>query len=62
MSLIDIKAVKAEAAAEFAKEAGDKAKGQLKAQMRAVENARKVLRAEELKLADLEAQIADGTL
>jgi hypothetical protein len=61
MSLIDIKAVKAEAQSEFNKEAADKAKHRLKAQMRNVEAAKAVVRAEELKLADLEQQIADGT-
>lgn len=62
MSLIDIKSVKEEAAKEFAKERMDKAKAALIKQMRVVELARQTLRAEELKLADIEAQIADGTL
>lgn len=62
MSLIDIKSVKEEAAKEFAKERTEKAKGALIKQMRVVELARQTLRAEELKLADIETQIADGTL
>ena len=62
MSLIDIKSVKEEAVKEFAKERMDKAKAALIKQMRVVELARQTLRAEELKLADIEAQIADGTL
>ena len=60
--MIDIKAVKEEAAKEFAKERQDKAKLALVRQMRVVEQARQALRAEELKLADIEAQIEDGTL
>lgn len=62
MSLIDIKAVKEQAAAEFTKERTDAIKKKLIAQMRVVEQARQVLRAEEMKMADLEAQVADGTL
>jgi hypothetical protein len=62
MSLIDIKSVKEEAAKEFAKERTEKAKAALIKQMRVVELARQTLRAEELKLADIETQIADGTL
>lgn len=60
--MIDIKAVKEEAAKEFAKESMEKAKAKLKEQMRKVELARQVLRAEELKLQDIEQQIADGTI
>lgn len=62
MSLIDIKAVKDEAAKEFAKERTEKAKAALIKQMRVVELARQTLRAEELKLDDIERQIAEGTL
>lgn len=62
MSLIDIKAVEAEAQAQFQKEVIDKAKTALVRQMRVVETARQVLRAEELKLADIKQQITDGTL
>lgn len=62
MSLIDIKAVKEEAAKEFAKERTEKAKAALIKQMRVVELARQTLRAEELKLDDIERQIAEGTL
>lgn len=61
-NLIDIKSIKEEAAIEMRKERVDKAKKALIAQMRIVENARTVVRAEELRLADIEAQIADGTL
>jgi len=60
--MIDIKAVKEQAAKEFAVEQGDKAKKALVAQMRVVETAKKILRSEELKLQDLERQITDGTL
>lgn len=61
MSAIDIAAVEAEARAEINAEATGKAKNALKHQMRVVETARQVLRAEELKLQDIKAQIADGT-
>lgn len=59
--MIDINAVEKEALAEINKERADKAKRTLVAQMRVVENARQILRAEEMKLADLKVQIADGT-
>lgn len=59
--MIDIKAVKQEAAAEVAKEKAEKAKGLLKAQMRTVALAEQVVANEKRKLADLEAAIADGT-
>lgn len=62
MSLIDIKAIKAEAAKQIAEELGKKAKDALVRQMRLVAAAEDVVRAEKLKLADIEAQIADGTL
>ena len=62
MSLIDIKAVKAEAEEAVRKETTAKAVNALKAQMRAVAAAEAVLRAEKLKLADIETQIAEGTL
>jgi len=62
IKMIDIKAVKEQAAKEFAVEQGDKAKKALVAQMRVVETAKKILRSEELKLQDLERQITDGTL
>lgn len=61
MSLIDIKAVKDQAAKEISEERGKKAKDALVRQMRVVEAAKQVVRAEELKQADLEQQIADGT-
>lgn len=60
--LIDIKKVKQEAQAEINKERADAAKKRLVNQMRVVELARQVVRAEEMKLADIEAQITDGTL
>lgn len=62
MSLIDVKAVEAEALKQLSDERAKKAKDTLVSQMRRVESAKDVLRAEELKLADLKAQIADGTL
>jgi len=60
--MIDIKKVKEEAAKQFREETTKKATEQLVKQMRIVEQARQVLRAEELKLADIESQIEDGTL
>lgn len=60
--MIDIKKVKDEAQAEFTKEKTEKAKAALIRQMRVVEQARTILRGEELKLADIEQQITDGTL
>lgn len=60
--MIDIKKVKEDAAAEFNKEKTDKAKNALVKQMRVVEQARTILRGEEMKLADIEQQITDGTL
>lgn len=62
MSLIDIKAVEAEATEQIAKERAAKARDALVKQMRVVENAKAILRAEELKLVDIKAQIADGTI
>lgn len=61
-ALIDIKAVKAAAAKEIAGESAEKAKTALIAQMRRVETAKQMLRAEETKLADLEQRIEDGQL
>jgi hypothetical protein len=62
MSAIDIESVKKAARDQINKERTDLIKGKLIAQMRIVENAKQVLRGEELKLADLEAQVEDGTL
>jgi len=62
VSLIDITAIEKEAADEFRKESSDKAKAMLKAQMRVVANAERVLNAERLKLDDIKQQICDGTL
>lgn len=61
-ALFDIKAVKDQAAKELAEERVKKAKDALVKQMRVVEAARGVVRAEEMKLADLEQQIEEGTL
>jgi hypothetical protein len=60
-TLFDIKSIKEEAQIEMRKERGEKAKKALISQMRIVEAAKQVVRAEEMKLADIEAQIADGT-
>lgn len=60
--MIDIIAVKEEARKAIAEEAMKKAKDALLKQMRAVEAAKQILRAEEMKLADIEAQIADGSI
>lgn len=62
MSTIDTKAVRAEAEAEINEELANKAKNALKNQLRVVANAEAIVRAENLKLTDIEAQIADGTL
>lgn len=62
MSLIDIKAVEAEALKEINAEGQAQAKNALVKQLRQVEVAKKILRAEEQKLADLKQQIADGQL
>lgn len=62
MSLIDIKKIKADAAKQLTEEATEKAKNALVRQMRVVAAAEDVVCAEKLKLADIEAQIADGTL
>jgi flagellar biosynthesis chaperone FliJ len=50
------------AKAELAKEQGEKAKTALKAVLRDIAAAETVLRSLKLKLADLQQQIADGTL
>lgn len=60
--MIDIEAVKKEAQATINKEFTDKAKMALVKQMRVVADAEAIVRAEKLKLADIEQQIADGTL
>ena len=62
MSLIDIKAVKAEAAKQINEEAAAKARTALVAQMRVIAAAERALNAERLKLADIEAQIEEGGL
>ena len=62
MSAIDIAAIKAEANKQLNEEATKKAKDALVRQMRVVAAAEDVVRAEKLKLADIEAQIADCTL
>ena len=60
--MIDIKAVKEEARKAIAEETMKKAKDALLKQMRIVDTCRQILRAEEVKLADIETQISDGTL
>jgi hypothetical protein len=60
--VFDINEVEKAAQDEIRKEKIEKAKKALMAQMRIVENAKQVLRGEELKLADIKAQIGDGTL
>ena len=60
--MIDIKAVKEEARKTIAEENTKKARDALVKQLRVVESAKQILRAEELKLKDIEAQIEDGTL
>lgn len=62
MSLINIGEIKKEAAKQLNEEATKKAKDALVRQMRVVAAAEDAVRAEKLKLADIEAQIADGTL
>ena len=60
--MIDIDAIKKEATKQINDEKTAKAKTALVAQMRVVERAREVLRGEEMKLKDIEAQILDGSL
>jgi hypothetical protein len=60
--MIDIKAVKEEARKAIAEESMKKARDALVRQLRVVESARQILRAEEMKLKDIETQIEDGTL
>jgi len=62
MSLIDIKAVEDAANAEIAAERTKAAKDALVRQMRVVAAAEQVVISVKLKLADIKAQIADGTL
>jgi len=62
MSLIDIGALKNSVAKKINEEQFKKAEEALLKQMRAVEAAKPVLRAEELKLADIEQQIQDGQI
>lgn len=60
--MIDIKAVKEEARKDIEEEFVKKAKDALLRQMRVVKQVKQILRAEEVKLADIETQISDGTL
>jgi len=62
MALIDIGALKNSVAKKINEEQFKKAEEALLKQMRAVEAAKSVLRAEELKLADIEQQIQDGQI
>lgn len=59
--MIDIKAIKAEARAEIAKELGEKAKSAIKAKLRLLELAKDAVRNIEREVEDLEASIADGS-
>lgn len=60
--MFDINKVEKEAQEQIAKEREQKARDVLIKQMRSVETAKAVLRAEELKLQDIKAQIAEGSL
>ena len=60
--MIDIKAVKEEARKAIAEESMKRARDALVRQLRVVDSARQILRAEEIKLKDIETQIEDGTL
>lgn len=60
--MIDIKAIKEQARKEMQQELADKAKIAIVRQLRVVETAKQILRAEEAKLADIEQQVGDGTL
>jgi len=62
MSIIDIAAVKSEALKQINDEAVKSAKETLVRQMRVVAAAEQVLRAEKVKLADIEARIEEGTI
>lgn len=59
---INVDDIRAEAEAELRAERSKKAKDAIKSQLRVVDSARQVLENEQRKLADLEAQIADGSL
>jgi len=61
-AVFDIKAIEEEANKELRAEQTRKAKDALVRQMRVVATAEQVLRAEKLKLEDIKAQIADGTI
>lgn len=62
MSIIDIAAVEAEANKVISEERSKRARDALVKQLRVVDQAEQVLRAERLKLEDIKTQIADGTL
>lgn len=61
-ALFDIKAVKAEAEKEIRDEMVKKYKTALVTQMRVVAVAEQVVLREQMKLADLEAQISEGSV
>jgi anti-sigma28 factor (negative regulator of flagellin synthesis) len=61
MSLINIKAIEAEALKEISQEKADKAKKALVAKLRQLEAARQVVRNMEHEVADLKESIADGS-
>jgi len=62
MSLIDINQVEKDALAEIAGERAAKAKKALVAKLREVAAAEQIVAGLRLQLADVKAQIADGTL
>lgn len=59
--MIDIKAVKEQARKEVTEEAQKKAVVALKAKMRALEDARQIVKNIEREIQDLEASLADGS-
>ena len=61
MSAIDLKSIEQQALKEINEEVTKRAKEALVSQMRRVQSARDVLRAEELKLEDLKARISEGS-
>lgn len=59
--MIDIKAVKEQAAKEVTEEAQKKAVTALKGKMRALSDARQIVKNIEREIADLEASLEDGS-
>ena len=62
MSMIDIKKIQEEAEAEIRAEQSKNAKEQLKAALREVANAERILNAAKVKVEDLKARISEGTV